>query len=119
MNDRVLIFIKLFFVEIVVVLVGQFRLVLLPDRNHTVQRFQLGMVFVFVLRSLFEMRMCAEHLDRIADIIRIFLYQAFDFIVSKVFAELFVVRIVLYIKRDFTAADILFKLLDIISVNAL
>src|SRR5690554_589398 len=70
--------IPLFSVKIVVVLFFQLVSVLFPDGNHAVDNLFLDDLFILILTALFELALRQFHLDRIANKVRVFLYNSLE-----------------------------------------
>ena len=72
-------------IEGVILLLGDLALILMPQRNHAVERYGFGVVLVFV-RVLFLAALGHLHADGEADVIAIALDKALDAVLVKVLA---------------------------------
>ena len=74
--ERVLPVVELLLVEVVVLLGRDLVFVLLPQRHHAVERLDLKIVLVLVLRALLRPRLFDLHADRVADVVGVLLHKA-------------------------------------------
>ena len=108
--QRRLIVVKLLGVEVVAILVLQLLLRLLPDRNHGVEGLVFGVllplrlvVVACVRRLLLHAGARHIHLDRVADVVGILLYQTLNAVRLEEFVVILVLRVVLDGQHDLGA----------------
>ena len=126
---RLLIVEELLPVEALIFLLGDVLFVLLPERNHRIKRLILNdrlvfrlLVVVLVLcliglRLLHGALLLDLHLDRVTDIIGVFLHKAAQTVVGQIIAVALVVRIRLQAERDHRTGVFLLTRRDRIAVG--
>ena len=124
MAERIAVIVIFFLIELVVVLVGEFVLVLAPDRCHAVESFFLNGGFVLGrniinARALFEVVVFHIHFNRIVDIVGVFLDEGLYLPLHEELAVFFIVGII-FEEDPYLCADlVLFGFFNSIAVNAL
>ena len=122
--QRRLIIVELLRIEAVVILVLQLLLGLLPDRNHGIEGLILGVllplrlvVVTCIRRLLLHAGARHIHLDRIANIIGILLYQTLNAVRLEKFIVILVLRIILDGQHDLRAVFRLFARCNRVAVR--
>ena len=99
--------VELILVEVCILLVGDFALLLLPDRHHAVQSFQLGVGLVLglvvvarVLRLRLLAGFLAVHRDGEADVVAVLLNEVCKLVILEVLAVLVGIGVVLQHQND-------------------
>ena len=122
-TQRLFKIIELLTVEAVILLLGDVLFVLLPDRNHGIERLHLadGLIFglVGVLGLLGRTRGLDLHADGIADIVGILTHKAAQTVFGKIFGIFFFFGVLFQCQDHVRASTLAFAGLDTVSVRTL
>src|SRR5574344_886358 len=123
-EERLLVIIEFALIEIVEHLRGDLFGVLLPKRDHRIEGLVLDHVIVFAfdrLAILIELRLGGGHihLDRITDVVAVFLDQVLDGVALEVLIIILIVRVLLEVDRDDRAVALFFRIFDRVVLDAI
>ena len=125
---RLCIIVEFALIELIVFFFCYFRLASLPQRNHGIQRFQflysfifrfsrLIRILVFTFRIVHTLAGFHPHLNRVTDIVGIFLNQTLNLILLQIVVIILIFRVILQIQNDFCSMLIFFTFINGIAVN--
>ena len=100
-SQRLILPVEFFLIELRILFICNFAPALLPERHHAVERFDISVGFKLVVLSAFFLSALFHfHLDRISDVVGIFLYEIAELIIEEIVVEVIVLSIVLDVKND-------------------